>query len=207
MNILNLARDKKHYNRIELTSGKTVFIDIDVSEEYRLKKGSTLSEEMLLEILKRSDFVRCKERALWYLDRADRSERMLSGKLREADFSPESIAEVMAFLREYGLIDDRRYATRYAEIAAERNLPRLQIKTKLYEKGISKAIIDETLDELQLDEAVAIKELINKKYRQRLSAENGREKIYAALVRKGFSYSAVREALHGYSDEIDYSDF
>ncbi len=204
MQIESLTRDKKHCNRLMLNSGKTVFIDIDVSAEYSLKAGMSLEEEQLLEILKRSDFVRAKERALWYLDRADRSERNLSRKLCDAGFSKESIAEVMAFLREYGLIDDRRYARRYAELAAERSLSRLQIRAKLFERGLSKTVIDEALSELPIDETAAITELIEKKYRPKLEMENGREKVYAALIRRGFSHSAVKAALKNYSENLQY---
>ena len=32
------------------------------------------------------------------------------------------------------------------------------------------------------------------------------QRVYAALVRKGFSFSAVRNALKKYSEELEYSE-
>ena len=36
--------------------------------------------------------------------------------------------------------------------------------------------------------------------------QNGAEKVYAALIRKGFSFSAVRNVLKKYSEELEYSE-
>ncbi len=200
MIITDIVRDKKHCFKVNLDDGKTVFIDLDVVSEYSLKAGNEVSEEKLKEILRRSDYVRAKERALWYLDRMDRTEKQLSQKLREASFSEESIAAVMAFLRKYDLINDRRYAERFVRHSLENNLSRLEIRQKLFIKGIKRDIADEILSETEICEEESLSALIEKKYRSKLSAENGYEKVYAALVRKGFSYSAVRNALKKYSD-------
>jgi SOS response regulatory protein OraA/RecX len=45
------------------------------------------------------------------------------------------------------------------------------------------------------DEESVVVELVNKKYLTKLSAENGALKVMQALLRKGFSMSAVRKAL------------
>jgi len=53
------------------------------------------------------------------------------------------------------------------------------------------------------DECENIKLLINKKYAKRLDTEEGVKKVFAALIRKGFSFSDVRKALKEYSLELD----
>ena len=77
---------------------------------------------------------------------------------------------------------------------------------KLYEKGISYDMAKEIVSETETDEEAQIRALIEKKYARKLELENGAEKVYAALIRKGFSFSAVRNVLKKYSEELEYSE-
>ncbi len=47
-----------------------------------------------------------------------------------------------------------------------------------------------------MDNTDTIVELITKKYASKLEQENGREKVIAALQRKGFSYSDIKSAFY-----------
>ena len=72
---------------------------------------------------------------------------------------------------------------------------------------LPKDIINQVLADTPFDESEQIAELIDKKYRLKLQTEGGSQKVYAALIRKGFSYSAVREQLKKYTQEIeDYEE-
>ena len=62
----------------------------------------------------------------------------------------------------------------------------------------------EVLSGCDADENEQITALIDKKYRTKLTAENGAEKVFAALVRKGFSYGAVRQVLKKYTEIEDF---
>ena len=43
-----------------------------------------------------------------------------------------------------------------------------------------------------------------KKYKNKLTDKKAKEKVFAALIRKGFSYGAVREVLKKYIEELEY---
>ena len=204
MRLTEVKRDKKHCARVVTDAGRTLFIDVDVCAEYGLRAGCELDEESLTEILERSDFVRARERALWYLDRADRTERGLYEKLLRAGFPPQASAAAIARLKELGLLDDRRFAENLAERLTGQNVSRREIARKLYEKGVPRAVIDEVLAENHADEHAQIRAVIDKKYRGRLSDPDGVRKVYAALVRRGFSFGAVRDVLKQYSEELQY---
>ncbi len=151
-----------------------------------------------------SEYERVRERILWYLDRSDRTERELRDRLSRSDFSKSVCDEVIERLKEVGIIDDRRYAMRYAERCTEANMSRRQTYAKLLSKGISREIANEALDENEVDEAVQIRALIEKKYSSKLSDPQNTPKVYATLIRKGFSYGAVRDALKSYNEEFIY---
>lgn len=206
MLIETLKKDKKHCFKLELSDGRVCFIDSDVCAQYALHPQDEICEEKLCEIIKRSEFVRAKERALWYLDRCDRTEKELFEKLREAGFGEESVLNVLGFLKEYSLVDDRRFALNFTQIKAENNVSKREIKSKLYQKGISREIIDEVLENTQTDEYAQITALIEKKYRSRLCDKESTAKVFAALIRKGFSFSAVRDVLKQYNEELQYSE-
>ena len=204
MIITEISRDKKHCFKVVADNGKTVFIDVDVCCEYSLKSGMEIDSEQLTAILKRSDFVRAKERALWYLDRSDHSEKALYDKIVRAGFAKESCAKVMAWLKEYGMIDDNRYSERHASKYSESNVSKREAYQKLLMKGIPRELVKETLQDVEFDEAAQIRAVIEKKYRNKLGDRADVQKVYAALIRKGFSFSAVREALKTYCEELEY---
>ena len=206
MILSEVKRDKKHLYRITTEEEREFFVDVTTATEYCLKAGDSITEEKWQEILHRSDFVRAKERALWYLDRSDRSEKALYEKLVTAGFKPTVCAEVMAWLKEYGMVDDVRYATRLSERFSESNVSKREAYNKLLLKGIPRDIAREVTLETEFDESAQIRALIEKKYKNKLLDKTNVEKVYAALIRKGFSFSAVREQLKKYSEELEYSE-
>ncbi len=194
MQICETRPDKKHQVKITFVGGHSVLVDKDYFAELCIKTGDDLSEEQIKEILKQSDYVRAKSRALWYLDRGALSCKGLAEKLKRAGFSSEAIERVIDRFCELSLLDDYAYATRLAEKCAEAGMSELATRTRLYEKGVPRDIIKTALESTEFDDGEAIKTVIAKKYAVKL--QNGEtEKVYAALVRRGFSYSAVKKAL------------
>ncbi len=203
MQILALQKDKLHLTKISLSNGEEVLIDNDVCRDNYLKKGDELSEEKLNDLVFESQYQRAKSRAVWYLDRKDRTAKDLYSKLCIAGFDKKASARVIARLTEVGLIDDRRFAENYAIRLMESNVSVREALQKMLQKGVPYDMAKEVLAETETDENKQIEALINKKYRTRLMADGGKEKVYAALIRKGFSYEAVKDALKNY---IEFED-
>ena len=203
MQILNIQKDKLHLMKISLSNGEEVFIDSDVCRENYLKKGDTLNEEKLNDLVFQSQFQRAKSRAVWYLDRKDRTAKDLYNKLCLAGFDKKAVAKVIARLIEVGLIDDRRFAENYAARLMDCNVSKREAFAKMLQKGVSYDMAKEVLAECDTDESKQIEALINKKYRTKLLADGGVQKVYAALIRKGFSYEAVKTALKNFTEFED----
>lgn len=206
MVITALVKDKKHLTKIELSDSTEIFIDNDVCIENSLYCDMEIEPEFLKELKFRSDYKRAKSRALWYLDRTDHTEKALYDKLVRAGFSKKAVAAVIENLTEFKMVDDRRFAERFAERCIESNISKRETLNKMLQKGFPYNLAKEVLDEFESDEEGQIKALIEKKYATKLTQEKGNEKVFAALIRKGFSYSAVRSALKEYIEELEFCE-
>lgn len=203
MQITDIKKEKLHLTKVSLSNGEDVLIDNDVCSEHYLKKGDELSDENLNDLIFQSQFERAKSRAVWYLDRKDRTSKDLYNKLCLAGFDKKASAKVIARLQEVGLIDDRRFAENYALRLIECNISKREALQKMLQKGVPYDMAKYVLSNCDADEAEQINALIDKKYRTKLLNENGVQKVYAALIRKGFSYDAVKTALKNYTEFED----
>ena len=116
------------------------------------------------------------------------------------DYDPERIRTIIREgLEELGLIDDSRYARRYAaDLVNLKHLSERGVRQKLYEKGIDRDLIDEALGELFIDEKEQIRTVIDKKYARSLDDEKGQRRCANALSRMGFGYSDIKSVLREY---------
>lgn len=203
MQIVNLQKDKLHLTKLSLSDGRQVLVDNDLVFERSLKAGLEIDDKYLEELLLSSDYVRAKSRAVWYLDRSAHTEKGLYDKLVRAGFAKEACAKVIARFIEVGLLDDRRYAEILAERLIETNVSKREALQKMLSKGLPYDLAKSVLEETEADESTQIRNLIEKKYRNKLLAENGAKKVFDALARKGFSFGAIREALKSYIEELE----
>ncbi len=206
MQIKTIKKDKLHLTKITFVDDSEVLIDNEVVYEKTLKVGADLSEEYINELVFESNYRRAKSRAIWYLDRTDHTEKALYQKLLRGGFPEKESAKVIARLKEVGLIDDNRFAQNYAERLLESNVSKREALQKMLVKGVPYDLAKAVLSDTETDELIQIKNVIEKKYRNKLNAQNGWQKVYGALVRKGFSYENVKKALNSFIEnyEEDY---
>lgn len=203
MQIIDFKKDKLHLTKVFLSDGSEVLLDNDVVFEKSLQKGLEIDEKYLEELKLLSDYLRAKSRAVWYLDRSAHTEKGLYDKLVRAGFSKQACAKVIARFIEVGLLDDKRYAENYAERLMDANVSKREAVQKMLQKGVPYDLAKQVLEETESDEDTQIRNLIEKKYRSKLQSENGAKKVFDALARKGFSFSAIREALKSYIEELE----
>lgn len=206
MQVIRVENQKKHLVKVVFDTGDELLIDKDTAQENCIKQGVETDYETAAKLLYDSEYRRAKSRAVWYLDRSDATEKGMFDKLVTAGFDKKASAQVIARLAEVGLIDDRRFAENYAGRCKDANISKREAVRKMLAKGVPYDIASLAVQESDADENDQIKNLIDRKYRRKLEAERGTEKVYAALIRKGFSFSAVRNALKEYSEELENSE-
>ena len=202
MKITEIKPSKLHLNLISLSNGEKISLDKDVCAEHCLMVDMEIDCEQLKEFKFQSDYVRAKSRALWYLDRMDYSEKALYDKLVLKGFDKKACSAVIAKFIELGLLDDRRYAERLCEKLLNSGNSKRAAAQKMRQKGLSYDLCKEILEEIEADEGDTLSKLIERKYLEKLSDKNNYHKVYAALVRRGFSYSDVRNVLKKYTEDF-----
>ena len=97
---------------------------------------------------------------------------------------------------ELGTVNDRRYAQGLARTYVEvRKYGYYRAYQQMRQKGLTKPIIEEALEEYSEGTYERLYELVERKYLRYLDGEKGDIKVKNALVRLGYSYDIVKEVL------------
>ena len=97
-----------------------------------------------------------REAALRLLDYQDRSAGELRDRLLKKSFREDEIEEVISSLADCGILDDRRFASFFAQSKFASGKGRVYIINKLKEKKISSSVIQDVMEELMEEENESI---------------------------------------------------
>ena len=154
-------------------------------------------------ITAREQFQRCWDAALRYLSSRPRSEAELRFKLRRRSFADETIARVLAELREQHLVDDFAFARFWRE-NREAFSPRSWrlVARELREKGVAAEIIVQAI--AGLDDEVEARQAVQRKLRSLsgLPDPEFRQKLGSFLRRRGFDYEVIRDIIDRVCKEV-----
>jgi len=144
-------------------------------------------------------------RALWYLGRRDYGARELRQRLlRPRPDKPlpneGDVDRAIARLLELGLLNDARYAQRLAEALSRNGYGARAIAFELKKRGLDEVV------EAPVTDSERITELLSSKYASKLGDEKGRQAVFNALIRKGFGYADIRNAMKDYLEDEAYAD-
>jgi len=128
-----------------------------------------------------------------------RSEKELYQRLKRKNFSPQVIEETLSFLKEKGFIDDRVFAKAWAESRIKKPFGPRRIEQELNLKGVDKKIIKDRLQKLKksYSEEALIKKIARERIEKlkRVDPDAARRRLYAYLLRRGFSPDIVSEVV------------
>lgn len=200
--ITTQKKNKERYN-IFTDEGKgeqyAFSVDEAVLIKYGLKKGLELDDSFLTEIYYEDDIRKAFNLALHYLTRRIRSEAEVRTYLLEKEIDAPIIQEVIFKLYEYKFLNDEQYAVAYVRTqmnTTDKGV--VLIRRELKERGISDVLIDQALVEYpyeaQLETARKICEKIVGKNRKD-SNKALKQKLEQRLVRKGFSFDIISNAI------------
>lgn len=186
---------------INFSEGEPAFINGDIISQFNLKNGMQIPQSAWEEIVYANDFRKARERALYLLDYRDYSYIELFKKL-EKNYDEDICYDVLDSLVKAGVINDRRYAENLAEkLMTVKKVGYYKAIQEMRFKGISKNLADEVLEPYAEETIERIVELLQTKYFKKLEQDNGINKVKNALVRQGYSYSDINDALNEFFDD------
>lgn len=166
-----------------------------------LPDGYDISEEEWIELTDKINYSKAFNKCADFLSRRNHSSKELKEKLLKT-VDEKSAQKAIEKFEELGYIDDEKFAQEYTEhLFKTKNYSPSHVRAELSRKGISKDIANAVLQSFEYDPRETIIKIINKTYLRKLNDENGKEKVTAALMRKGFSYGDIKAAFYEIENE------
>lgn len=167
---------------------------------YHVKEGEELSEADYHTIMKEVLPKRARLRSMNLLKSREYTTEQLRTRLRQGLYPEEIIEDAIAYVTSFHYIDDLRYAVDYIT-GHEDSRSRRRIEQDLYGKGISREVMEQAWNRWEAlggeqNEQAMIRALLEKKHYDPENADyREKQKLYAFLMRKGYSGEQVRRAL------------
>lgn len=170
-----------------------------------ITEGAEITRERLNALLAHVVFANARDTALRYLSSRPRSYRDTVKRLEEEAYPESVIARVMALMVKYNYVDDEQFARMYAEsrLRTGRYGPR-RVRQELRQKGVGADETEQALSHAEscYNETDAAREWLRRmRYDWDETDYARKKKCTDALLRRGFSYAAVKEAMMFEGDE------
>ena len=132
------------------------------------------------------------EKAMKYLSSKLKTEQQIKDYLFKQGFNKGAVISAIEKLKNYGLIDDQKFALSY--IRSNPKFSKNKLKQKLISFGVKQAVADDVLCNLDdADNCIADAQ----KYLKNKSKDNATmQKLTRHLMGKGYNYETIRQALN-----------
>ena len=140
-----------------------------------------------------------RDYALKLIEFKDRTEKELRGKLREKGYEENSIDDEIEFLKNYGYIDDKRYAEHFTHDAINiKKWGKVRIRTELLRKGVDRETIDNTIEDafFDVDDDLVLSQMQARFKNSDFSNVKERTRIFNFFMRRGFTPDEIKGAMN-----------
>ena len=169
--------------------------------DFGLRSGDELEEETLERLKKAAGVSDTKATAADLIGRRAMSRQSLERKLQEKGASQAEARYAGEWLEAIGALNDREYAAMLVRHCGDMGYGPARAREKLREKGVPRELWEEALESLP-PAAEQVDRFLAAKYRGGPLDQRERKRLSDALLRRGFSWSDVREGLNRLGADI-----
>lgn len=171
--------------------------------QFSLYEGKELEQETMEQLQQSAHTSKLKEKALQLLAAKPVSRRDLKQKLISWEAGEGEAEEICQRLEELGLLNDREYGAMLVGHYLRKGYGQGKLKEELYRRGVPRELWDEILEQSEQSDDV-LDALIEKKLKGTVP-QTPREwkKLSDALLRRGYTWSEVSQALRRYGAEVE----
>jgi len=198
---LKTAPDRAGRYWLTFSDGSRIGLYRQTVEDFGLYTGLELSEEQMEKLHNAAGKMSAKMRSVRIVSASSVSRRDLEDRLVRKGEDPQHAKEAVAWMEELHLLDDRNTAEQVVHSCISKGYGIARAKQALYEKRIPKEYWEEALADYpdQQDKILSF-------LRTKLDGDSDQRQIKRtidALLRRGHSYAAIREALNLLSLETE----
>jgi regulatory protein len=194
--ITSLVLQERNKQRVNVYIDGEFAFGLAMIEALKLRKGQRLSDADIAQLQALDEIEVAHEAALNFLSYRPRSTNEVRHRLAKRKYSEQAINMVVERLQEVGLLDDEAFARYWVE-NREQFSPRgiRALRQELQQKGVPDS--DITLVVEEIDETEAAYRAASRRARRyaHMDREEFRKKVGNFLLRRGFSYGVVRDAI------------
>ena len=207
--ITDIQVQKKHPTRRSIFLDGEFFCGVseEVAVKFHLKRGLEIDEAELKKLLHEEELSKAKNYVYGILARRMYTRKEIRDKLVEREYVDEIVQDVIATMERYGYVNDSMYAEEWIR-SRMRSKPKgkIALRQELARKGVDRSIIEDALNEAfdESREGDMALDLARRKVRSYSKEEPSaaRRKLQSFLLRRGFNYEAVKNAVEQALDSI-----
>lgn len=186
----------------------SVLLDYEIIYCHGITQGRKFTVSQWDDILESEMQRKARCTALNLLAGRDLTSGALYKKLLEREISPQAAAKTVARCIELGEINDQAYALRAAKYClVQKRYGNAKAYQWMLQKGIPKEYVLAALQDAlgEVDTVRQIKELLEKRYTEKLTSGEYRQKqnVIAALARRGYRIGEIQTAISEYLSECE----
>ena len=201
MQVTNISYSKsKEVFEVVFEDETKLLLNYNIFEKYKVSVDMDFSENEIQEMKYFSDIERAKSRAINYISGKLKTKYEVRLKLKEKDFTEDIIDEVIDILEKEEYLNDRLYCEVFIEDKKQLNgYGKNKIKSLLIQKGVSKSVFENFLDEFEYEEEFDNALKMGIKKLTLLSNEEDifkkKQKLINYLAYRGFSFDVINDVL------------
>lgn len=211
--ITKITQQKRDHERFNIFLDKKYAFSVHetVLVKFGLTKGMSLEDWSIDEMVYEDEIRKAFNRALHYLGFRMRSEHEVKQKLLDSGYGEAVVLEAIVKLRNLGFLNDETFSEALLQTqkrTAKRG-PRA-IQQELQRKGIRKELQEQVLDTYSEEEQVEVARELAQKEASRRRSQSPRQieqRIQNLLLRRGYSYDIIKQALASIEFEMDEDEW
>jgi len=197
MEITDIRPSKSNSSRLAIYVDKKYSFSLNQQSilDTKIYKGEEIDNKRLDELKQIAELDKLYFLSLSYTSSRLKSNWQVSTYLKNKGASPALIDVILNKLSKLGLVDDYKFTSSYI-MDRQRLRPTSLTKLKydLMSKHIDKDVINKAIEDLEVLNESSLKEIISKKRRQLKYQDD--QKLMQYLIRQGYNYGEVKEALN-----------
>lgn len=192
--------EKRRSSVIVMESGEKYWLTWTQLQEHEpFVPGTEVDTDALKEWLLPRQYPMALNDAVSLLAQRAHASGEIAAKLRRKLYMDETIEMVLYKLEKERLLNDEDFAKEWAASRARCQIGRTRIVQELRMKGLSQALIQNALEELDAEEgdeaAAALAQKLLRRYAGEADERKAMQKMLASMARRGYGYEASRTAI------------